>query len=164
MVEANLRVISAAYDAVQNVTEAIAESRVPAIRDDKIVGGHPMTQDPVATLSVGDLMTPDPIVIGGDEPLADAARLFDQHRIHGLPVVDADGTLIGVISQTDMIRARTTEQLWAGWRGLEGAPPDDLAPLTIGADASVRCRGQLEANGVHRLVVLAPDGVRRRGS
>ena len=29
VVEANLRVISAAYDAVQNVTEAIAEDRVP---------------------------------------------------------------------------------------------------------------------------------------
>ena len=78
-----------------------------------------MTHDSVATLSVGDLMTPDPIVIGGDEPLADAARLFDQHRIHGLPVVGRGRVLIGVISQTDMIRARTTEQLWAGWRGLK---------------------------------------------
>ena len=117
MVEANLRVISAAYDAVQNVTEAIAEYGYRFPRD-ATVGGHPMTHDSVATLSVGDLMTPDPIVIGGDEPLADAARL-DQHRIHGLPVVDADGVLIGVISQTDMIRARTTEQLWAGWRGLK---------------------------------------------
>ena len=94
------------------------------------------------TLSVGDLMTPDPIVIGGDEPLADAARLFDQHQIHGLPVVDADGALIGVISQTDMIRARTTEQLWAGWRGPEGAPPDDSPPDHQRGCQPVRGRGR----------------------
>lgn len=118
-----------------------------------------MSHDPVATLSVGDLMTPDPIVIGGDEPLADAARLFDQHRIHGLPVVAADGTLIGVISQTDMIRARTTEQLWAGWRGLKVRHLMTSPPLTISADASVSdAAAELEANGVHRLVVLAADG------
>jgi CBS domain-containing protein len=118
-----------------------------------------MTQDPVATLSVGDLMTPDPIVIGGDEPLADAARLFDQHRIHGLPVVAADGALIGVISQTDMLRARTTEQLWAGWRGLKVRHLMTSPPLTIEADATVAdAAAQLEANGVHRLVVLGADG------
>ena len=100
-----------------------------------------MTQKSGSALSVGDLMTPDPIVIG-DEPLADAARLFDQHRIHGLPVVDADGSLIGVISQTDMIRARTTEQLWAGWRGLRvrhlmTSPPDHWRGCQ-----PVRCRGR----------------------
>ena len=39
VVEANLRVISAAYDAVQNVTEAIAEYRCDLL-DDAIVGGH----------------------------------------------------------------------------------------------------------------------------
>ena len=118
-----------------------------------------MTQKLGSELSVSDLMTPDPIVIGGDEPLADAARLFDQHRIHGLPVVAADGSLIGVISQTDMIRARTTEQLWTGWRGLRVRHLMTSPPLTIGADASLsEAAAELEANGVHRLVVLAVDG------
>jgi len=118
-----------------------------------------MTQKSDSALNVSDLMTPDPIVIGGDEPLADAARLFDQHGIHGLPVVAADGSLIGVISQTDMIRARTTEQLWAGWRGLRVRHLMTSPPLTIGADASLSdAAARLEANGVHRLVVLAADG------
>jgi CBS domain-containing protein len=118
-----------------------------------------MTAKLGSALNVSDLMTPDPIVIGGDEPLADAARLFDQHRIHGLPVVDPNGALIGVISQTDMIRVRTTEQLWAGWRGLRVRHLMTSPPLTIGADASVSdAAARLEANGVHRLVVLAADG------
>jgi CBS domain-containing protein len=97
-------------------------------------------------------------VISGDAPLVEAARLFDLHRIHGLPVVSADGALIGVISQTDMIRARTTEQLWAGWRGLKVRHLMTAPALTIGAAAGVdEAAQQMEANGVHRLVVLAAD-------
>jgi CBS domain-containing protein len=58
-----------------------------------------------------------------------------------------------------MIRARTTEQLWAGWRGLKVRHLMTSPPLTINADASVSdAAAELEANGVHRLVVLAPDG------
>lgn len=111
------------------------------------------------TLSVGELMTTDPIVIDADAPLIEAAELFDRHRIHGLPVVDGDGSLIGVISQTDMIRARTTEQLWAGWRGLKVRHLMTSPALTIGAAAGVgEAASQMEAFGVHRLVVLAPDG------
>jgi CBS domain-containing protein len=111
------------------------------------------------TPSVGDLMTADPIVIDGDAPLIEAARLFDLHRIHGLPVVAGDGSLIGVISQTDMIRARTTEQLWAGWRGLKVRHLMTSPALTIAADAGVdEAAASMEANAVHRLVVLAADG------
>lgn len=117
------------------------------------MNGHP------TTLSVGDLMTADPIVIDADAPLMEAAQLFDRHRIHGLPVVAGDGSLVGVISQTDMIRARTTEQLWAGWRGLKVRHLMTSPALTIGATAGVDdAAQQMESNGVHRLVVLADDG------
>ena len=33
-------------------------------------------------------------------------------------MVDGDGDLVGVISQTDLLRARATEHLWANWPGL----------------------------------------------
>jgi CBS domain-containing protein len=114
---------------------------------------------PTTIPTVGDLMTADPIVIDGDAPLIEAAQLFDSHRIHGLPVVDAHGALIGVISQTDMIRARTTEQLWAGWRGLKVRHLMTSPALTVTADAAVdEAAASMEANAVHRLVVLGADG------
>lgn len=117
-----------------------------------------------AVPSVGDLMTADPIVIDADAPLVEAAQLFDRHRIHGLPVVTGSGLLVGVISQTDMIRARTTEQLWAGWRGLKVRHLMTSPALTIAASAGVdEAASQMEANGVHRLVVLAADGRRPAG-
>lgn len=109
--------------------------------------------------TVGQLMSREPVVIRADASLTDAVRLFEERRVHGLPVIDDEGALIGVISQTDMIRARTTEQLWAGWRGLRVRHLMTAPALTISADADLTAAAmQMEANGVHRLVVLAADG------
>jgi CBS domain-containing protein len=118
--------------------------------------------EPVIT--VGQLMSREPVVIRADAPLTDAVRLFDERRIHGLPVIDEEGALIGVISQTDMIRARTTEQLWVGWRGLRVRHLMTAPALTISAEADLSDAAvQMEANGVHRLVVLAADGTTPEG-
>ena len=54
-------------------------------------------------LSVADLMTIDPIVIGVDAALEEAERLMRERHVSGLPVVDQQGELVGVISQTDVI-------------------------------------------------------------
>ena len=54
-------------------------------------------------LSVADLMTIDPIVIGVDAALEEAERLMRERHVSGLPVVDEQGELVGVISQTDVI-------------------------------------------------------------
>lgn len=55
------------------------------------------------TLLVADVMTIDPIVVGIDASLEEAARLLHVNSITGLPVVDAAGALVGVISQTDVV-------------------------------------------------------------
>jgi CBS domain-containing protein len=52
---------------------------------------------------VADLMTIDPIVVAVDVSIEEAARLLHANSITGLPVVDAFGTLVGVISQTDIV-------------------------------------------------------------
>ena len=54
-------------------------------------------------LTVADLMTIDPIVIGVDAALEEAERLMRERHVSGLPVVDEQGELVGVISQTDVI-------------------------------------------------------------
>ncbi|MEZ4596652.1 MAG: CBS domain-containing protein [Chloroflexota bacterium] len=41
--------------------------------------------------TVADAMTRDPIVLRSDDPLPDAARVFDEAHISGAPVVDAQG-------------------------------------------------------------------------
>lgn len=110
--------------------------------------------------TVGDLMTPDPVRVQSNASLAEAARLLDHHHVHGLPVVDESGALVGVVSQTDMLRARTSEHLWASWRGLQVRHLMSAPALTVSADASLaEAATRMEENQVHRLVVVDDDGV-----
>ena len=48
-------------------------------------------------------MTPDPITVGPSTDLQDAIRLLADHRISGLPVIDEQKQLVGVISDTDLM-------------------------------------------------------------
>lgn len=111
------------------------------------------------SLTVGALMSTDPIVIKADAPLTQAAELLERHHIHGLPVVDAFGGVVGVVSQTDMLRARTTDDLWSRWPGLKVRHLMSSPALTISAEADVaEAASRMELERVHRLVVVGPDG------
>lgn len=52
-----------------------------------------------------DVMKFDPITISQDSDLADAAQIMAMNRISGLPVVDSDGNLVGIITKTDIVKA-----------------------------------------------------------
>jgi CBS-domain-containing membrane protein len=49
-------------------------------------------------------MTKEVITIGPQASVTEAAGLLDQHRISGLPVVAEDGSLLGVITQSDLVQ------------------------------------------------------------
>ena len=53
--------------------------------------------------TVGETMTPDPITVSPSTDLQDAIRLLADHRISGLPVIDEQKQLVGVISDTDLM-------------------------------------------------------------
>ncbi len=55
------------------------------------------------------VMTRDVISIGPDATVMQAARLMLQHHISGLPVIDKDGNLVGVLSEGDFLRRRETK-------------------------------------------------------
>jgi CBS domain-containing protein len=55
-----------------------------------------------------DVMTRDVISIAPDATVLQAARLMLQHHISGLPVVDKDGKLVGVLSEGDFLRRHET--------------------------------------------------------
>jgi len=55
-------------------------------------------------MQVKDVMTRNVIAIGADEPVVKAARLMLQNRISGLPVVDKDGELVGIVTEGDFLR------------------------------------------------------------
>jgi acetoin utilization protein AcuB len=53
---------------------------------------------------VREAMTHAPVTVTPDQPLVELAKLFDDHRIGAVPVVDRDGALLGIVSYVDMLR------------------------------------------------------------
>jgi len=108
--------------------------------------------------TVADVMALDLIVVRADAPLEQAAELMDHHRVSGLPVVDSAGTLVGVVSQTDLVRARSTEYLWANWPGLAVRHLMTAPPITVTRSTPLSvAAARMERNHIHRLVVVADD-------
>src|SRR5208282_4674009 len=56
------------------------------------------------TMRVRDVMTRNVISVGPHEPILQAAHLMLQNSISGLPVVDAAGKLVGIVTEGDFLR------------------------------------------------------------
>lgn len=57
-----------------------------------------------ADLRVEVLMTKNPFLLRANHSLREAWELFSEHKISGAPVVDDYGVLIGILSQSDLVR------------------------------------------------------------
>jgi len=58
----------------------------------------------LSEIKIKDIMTPDPITIHPDETVEFAAVIMLENRISGLPVVNDEGHVVGVITQTDIFK------------------------------------------------------------
>ncbi|WDZ78373.1 CBS domain-containing protein [Ensifer adhaerens] len=122
-------------------------------------------------MRVKDVMTTSVVKLSPDNSVRQAARIMLDNHISGLPVVDDDGRLVGLISEGDLIR-RT--ELGGGvpivdatmgaedranayvrrssWRVGDAMTTD---PLTIDEDASVaRVAAIMHERGIKRIPVL----------
>ena len=54
-------------------------------------------------VTADELMTSPAVTAGPDTPVVDAARLMRDRRVKRLPVINATGHLIGIISRTDVL-------------------------------------------------------------
>ena len=55
-------------------------------------------------MQVRDVMTQNVISIAANQTILKAARLMLQNDISGLPVVDAQGVLVGMVTEGDFLR------------------------------------------------------------
>lgn len=65
---------------------------------------------------VDDALVPAVAVVRPDAPLAEAARLMSKHGLQQLPVVGADGRVVGVLTPLDLVR-------WLAERGAAAVKP-----------------------------------------
>src|SRR4051812_18741251 len=85
-------------------------------------------------------MTRDVVTISKGATVQEAAQLMVRHGISGLPVLDADQHLVGVLSTTDLLR-RTRDRIgrpW--WHGRSGARRDGrrVGPVMTAPAVTVR--------------------------
>ncbi|HEY0839362.1 MAG TPA: CBS domain-containing protein [Vulgatibacter sp.] len=111
-------------------------------------------------IPVYDAMRRPPVTVRADGTIEEAADLMRRHGIHSLPVVDDDGVLEGILTDTDILAAV------AG----VAAPVRDVGsllvarvmtsdPITIGADATLgEAAGALLEGGFRHLPVIDQDG------
>lgn len=65
----------------------------------KVVGAG---QDP-KSVTIRDVMTPDPVTVSPDSSIQDAARIMFDKWFRHLPVTSSDGTVVGIISLRDLL-------------------------------------------------------------
>jgi acetoin utilization protein AcuB len=80
-----------------------------------------------ATVPVGEIMKAPPVCISEGADIKDAARLLVLNHIGSLPVIDDEGALIGIITETDIFKIMA---------GMIGALPEDREQAE---DASLVC-------------------------
>lgn len=114
-------------------------------------------------LVAADLMTIDPFVVGVDAPIEEAERLIRTNQVSGLPVTDADGTLVGVVSQTDFVHLDNPDV-----RGLIRNRPNGIRvgevmsrpPVTVAMTTPLlEAASTMTRERIHRVVVV--DGEQR---
>lgn len=114
-------------------------------------------------LRAGNLMTLNPVTISPDEPAQESEHLLKTHRISGLPVVEA-GVVIGILSQTDLFTARSSELVSGNWPRLKVRHLMSRPAMSVSATASVEWRSPERSAAVDDVSGASAPSTRRSSS
>lgn len=125
------------------------------------------------TVIVGDVMTRDVITVEPTTPFKDVVDLMVNEQISALPVVDRTGTLLGVVSEADLLCkeqhaddgdaagpphhfvGRAARAHWRKAAGLTALDVMTSPAVSVGSDASLpEAARQLASTGIRRLCVV----------
>ena len=73
-----------------------------------MAGAETATATWETNMKVGDIMTQPAMTVRPQTTIAEAAQLMLQRHISGLPVVDAAGAVVGVVTEADLLRRAET--------------------------------------------------------
>lgn len=103
-------------------------------------------------MNAADAMTRNVTTVEEKAPIEQAVRLMLQHRISGLPVVDAAGRLVGIVTEGDLLRRAETGTVKRRPRWLELL----LGPSRLAADY-VQSHGRKVGDVMTRDVVTVDE-------
>jgi CBS domain-containing protein len=128
-------------------------------------------------LKARDVMTPEPVCVTPATRIREVAHLLEAHQISGMPVINTEGRVVGVVSKTDLIR-RCTEgtdeippaylfELLSGSQDEEAMPEPLIcvgdfmtdSPVMVMPDAPAETVGRLmHERRIHRVIVADEAG------
>jgi acetoin utilization protein AcuB len=109
---------------IDNAIETMREKhvrRLPVVENGKLVGlvtrnmiGEAIPPSPtpltfwgihyaLSCMKVRDVMISDVIAVHPDDAIKEVVTISEKHRIGTFPVVDADGNLVGILTNTDLL-------------------------------------------------------------
>ena len=93
-----------------------------------------------------DVMTAPAITVGPDTSVEEVARVLLDKRVSAVPVVEAAGALVGIVSEGDLMRRAEsgTEGRRSWWLSLVGQEPD------------ARARAYVKTHGRHAKDIMSP--------
>lgn len=150
---------------VSSVIVAEADGSVVGIVTDRDLRGRVVAAglDPGRT-PVGSIMTADPILVEDTRLGHEVLLVMAEHNIHHVPVLDADGTPIGLITANDLSTARSNDPVALVGRIAKASTADAVAeaaaPMTAMVTALMVADATAETTG--RLVSSITDAVTRR--
>src|SRR5688500_7758559 len=100
------------------------------------------------TVMVRDIMTDEVATVPPEMPVENAARMLFSQSISGMPVVDGDGKLVGVITEFDIIAKE----------GSTFAEIMTADVVTVSEDTDAETVGQILASRRVRRVPVVRDG------
>lgn len=103
-------------------------------------------------LTVADVMTREVVAVSSSTPVSEIASTMVGKRISGVPVVSADGGLLGIVSESDLIRRAEigTQRRRSWWRKV-------LADIEADATDYVRAHGRKAQHVMTRRVATAKE-------
>jgi len=152
----NIPLVSAAMDTVTEADMAMAMARaggIGVIHKNMTIDRQAAEVDRVKRSESGMIL--NPITLGPDRPIREAAQLMQRFRISGVPIVDERGRLVGIITNRDLQFERRMD------RPIREAMTREhlvTAPVGTTLDEAERILGE---HRIEKLPVVDGDGVLR---
>ena len=111
-IELEIPIVAAAMDTVTEARLAIALAReggIGILHRNLSIAEQVAEVDKVKRSEAG--MIVEPVTLPPDAPVADALALMARYRISGVPIVDPDGRLVGILTNRDLRFEQDTTQL-----------------------------------------------------
>lgn len=148
--------ISSAMDTVTEARMAIAMARqggIGILHRNLSIEDQADQVDKVKRSESG--MITNPVTTHAEATVAEVDALCGQFRVSGLPVIDAEGTLVGIVTNRDMRFVSEADKHVLRVRDIMTPMPLVTAPVGVSADDAI---GLLAANKIEKLPIVDAAG------